>query len=63
MISDNEDSEYTIIPIKEAVNLLKSENDLTEVYIIKDTDHWFTGKEKELVEKIIDFLEKRILDK
>ncbi len=61
VISNNEDGEYTIIPIKEAVELLKSENKLAEAYIINDTNHVFTGKEKELVAITTDFLKRRIL--
>lgn len=61
VISDKEDSEYTILPIKKAVELLKSENKLAEANIINNTDHVFTGKESELVEMIIDFIKRRIL--
>jgi dienelactone hydrolase len=63
VISDDEDGEYTIIPIKEASDLLESENELAEVKIIKDTNHVFTGKEKKLVEIVVDFLRRRILNK
>ena len=63
VISDDEAGEYTVIPIKEAVKLLKSENKLAEVYIIKDTDHGFTGKEKELAEIAAGFLKRRILER
>lgn len=61
VISDNEDGEYTIIPIKDAVELLKAENQLAEAYIINDTNHVFTGKEKELVDTVINFIKRRIL--
>lgn len=61
VISDNEESEYTIIPIKDAVELLKSENNLAEAYIIEGTNHMFDGKEKELIDKIVDFLKRRVL--
>lgn len=61
VISDNEEGEYTIIPIKDAVSLLKSENELAEAYIINDTDHVFTGKENELVNIVVDFIKRRIL--
>lgn len=61
IISDNEEGEYTIIPIKDAVQLLKLENPRTEAYVINDTDHVFTGKEKELVDMVIDFLKRRVL--
>lgn len=63
VISDKEDGEYTIIPIKDAVELLKSENKLAEAYIINNTNHLFTGKEKELADITADFLKRRILDK
>lgn len=61
VISDDEVGEYTIIPIKEATELLKSENKLAEANIINGTNHVFTGKEIELVEMIIDFIKRRIL--
>lgn len=61
VISDNENAEYTIIPINDAVKLLKSENKLAEVYIIEGTDHVFTEKETELVHIVTDFLKRRIL--
>ncbi len=61
VISDDEVGEYTIIPIKEAVELLISENELAEANIINGTNHVFAGKEKELVEMIIDFIKRRIL--
>lgn len=61
VISDNQDKEYTIIPITDAVNLLESENKHTEAHIIKDTDHTFTGKESELVDLIVTFLHKKFL--
>lgn len=61
VISDNEKSEYTIIPIKDAAKLLESENNLAEVHIIEGTDHIFGGKEEELVKIIVEFLKRRIL--
>lgn len=63
VISDNDDSEYTIIPINEASKLLESENKLAEVKIIEGTNHAFTGKEVDLVEVVIDFLNRRVLNK
>jgi alpha/beta superfamily hydrolase len=62
VISDDEDGEYTVIPIKDAVELLRSENELAEACIIKDTNHVFAGKEKELVDIVMDFLERRLLN-
>lgn len=53
--------EYTIIPIQEAIELLKKENPLVEAYQIKDCDHCFIGKEKELTKIITDFTQRRIL--
>jgi len=61
VIGDKEDGEYTIIPIKNAIELLKSENKLAEVFQIKNSNHGFEGKEKELVEIIEDFIKRRIL--
>lgn len=51
-----DEKEYTLIPIKEAIELLKKENDLTEVHQIKDCSHDFEGKEEELTNLISAFL-------
>ena len=40
--------EYTIIPIQQALSLLKKENPLTETHQIKNCNHDFEGKEQEL---------------
>ncbi len=40
--------EHTVIPIKEAIELLKKENGLTQAFQIKNSDHDFQGKETEL---------------
>ncbi len=50
--------EYTVIPIKDALALLKKENALVESHQIKHCDHDFTGKEKELAEIVGRFLER-----
>lgn len=50
--------EYTVIPIKEAIDLLKKENSLAEVHQIKNCNHDFDGKEKELAEIVGRFLDK-----
>ena len=55
------DEEYTIIPINDAIALLKSENPLTEVFQIKNSGHSFEGKEEELAAVIADFLKRRVL--
>ena len=58
VIGDNEEGEYTIIPIKEAMALMKKENPLTVAHQIKNCDHGFHGKEKELADLIDTFLKK-----
>ncbi|MFZ4632044.1 MAG: DUF1749 domain-containing protein [Patescibacteria group bacterium] len=54
VIGDQE--EYTVIPIKEAIDLLKKENKLATIYQIKNSDHNFSGKEKELALIIKKFI-------
>lgn len=61
VIGDHEDGEYTIVPILEAIKLLKSENPLAEVCQLKNCDHGFSGKESELADLIADFLKRRVL--
>ncbi len=60
VIGDQDQKEYTIMPIRDAINLLKTENKLAEAFQINDCDHGFTGKEKELSETITDFLVNRL---
>ncbi len=48
--------EYTVIPIKQALNLLKKENTLTETHQLKNCNHDFEGKEKELTKIVKEFL-------
>lgn len=50
--------EYTAIPVEEAIKLLKKENRLTECRQIKDCNHDFEGKEKELAGLITNFISK-----
>jgi len=52
--------EYTMIPIKKAIELLNKENSLTESHQIKDCDHCFEGKEAQLSEIILEFLKAKI---
>ncbi len=52
--------EYTIMPVEDAIELVKAENNLAEAYQIKNCDHEFSGKEKELSEIIRDFLVRRL---
>lgn len=56
VIGDNEEGEYTIIPIDMAIALMKKENSLTEAYKIKNCDHGFNGKENVLARLIGEFL-------
>ena len=58
IIGDQE--EYTVIPIKEAMILLKTENKLAEIYQIKDCDHSYTNKGKTLANIINKFLKNKI---
>jgi pimeloyl-ACP methyl ester carboxylesterase len=60
VIGDMEDKEYTIIPIQQAINLLKSENELAEIHQIKNCNHDFEGKEEELSEVIANFLKRKV---
>ncbi len=48
--------EYTIIPTEQAAALLKSENPLSEAYILKDTDHCFVGKQSEVAKMVYNFI-------
>lgn len=50
--------EYTVVPIREAVNLLRKENLKAKVVQLNDCDHDFIGKEIELVDLVIKFLSK-----
>jgi alpha-beta hydrolase superfamily lysophospholipase len=51
-------SEHTVIPVKEAAELLKKSNKKTTVAIIPETNHDFEGKEKEVTKVVGDFLVK-----
>jgi len=50
--------EYTSIPIKRAMELMEKENPLTESHQIKNCNHDFEGKEKELARTVMGFLKK-----
>ena len=56
VIGDQDDSEYTVIPIKDAVELLKTENSQAEVYQVEKSDHVFSGREAEVIALITDFM-------
>ncbi|MCX5908363.1 MAG: DUF1749 domain-containing protein [Deltaproteobacteria bacterium] len=49
---------YTYIPVQDAINLLKRENHRTQATIIHDADHDFSGKGKELVDIVKQFVER-----
>jgi len=49
-------NEYTVIPIKDAITLMKSENHLATISQISNCSHGFEGKEKELGNIVQQFL-------
>lgn len=56
VISDNEDDEYTVLPIVEALELMKKENPRTTTTQIPGADHVFSGEEQTLAEYVNDFI-------
>lgn len=48
--------EYTVIPIENALDLMKKENKLTQIVQIKNCSHDFEGHERELAKKVSTFL-------
>jgi pimeloyl-ACP methyl ester carboxylesterase len=61
VIGDQEDREYTVIPIRQAIELMQSENPRAEIYQIENCGHGFVGKEATLIALVREFLERRIL--
>jgi pimeloyl-ACP methyl ester carboxylesterase len=61
LIGDKE--EYTVIPVLDAVNLLKKENKNAEIIQIKDCDHDFSTKRKELLQMVTSFLKRKVIKK
>jgi pimeloyl-ACP methyl ester carboxylesterase len=61
VIGDQEEREYTVIPIRQAIELMHSENPRAEVYQLEHCGHGFVGKEAKLVALVRDFLIHRIL--
>lgn len=53
-ISDGE--EYTVIPVPEAIELLKRENSNSEVHLLEGTKHCFEGQEGVIASMISDFI-------
>jgi hypothetical protein len=58
-IGDHE--EYTIIPIKEAISLLESENSLVEAHQIIGSGHCYEGYQEQLIQIVKEFLQKNKL--
>ncbi|MEI6499330.1 MAG: DUF1749 domain-containing protein [bacterium] len=58
VISDNENEEYTQIPIKDALALMKNENPMAESAQIPDTNHCFESKENELAMIVSNFIKR-----
>jgi alpha-beta hydrolase superfamily lysophospholipase len=56
VIGDKE--EYTVIPIKDAITLLKKENKNAEIFQIKNCDHDFSKKRKELLQIVTLFIKR-----
>ncbi len=61
VIGDQE--EYTILPVKDALELMKKENSRTESHQLKDCNHDFDGREKELADIIATFAENIFAEK
>jgi alpha/beta superfamily hydrolase len=61
MIGDLDESEYTVTPIKDAIALLKTENNRAEVHQVEESDHVFSGKEAEVIALIANFMQRNIL--
>jgi pimeloyl-ACP methyl ester carboxylesterase len=56
VIGDQE--EYTVIPIKDALDLMVKENPKTKAHQIENCDHDFQEKEEELSKIVLDFISK-----
>ena len=52
--------EYTIVPIKLAMDLIKKENKLAKVFQIKGSGHTYNGKQEELIKIVVDFLRDKV---
>lgn len=52
-----DEKEYTAIPIKNALELMREENKNTEIHQIKNCDHDFQEKEEELASIVLKFIE------
>lgn len=59
-IGDNDDHEFTIIPIKKALELMRKENPKTEAHQLANCNHDFEGKEEELAILIREFIARNL---
>jgi len=53
--------EYTVIPIKEALDMMKRENKLTTPIQINNCNHDFEGHEEDLAKIVLDHIKKSLL--
>lgn len=53
--------EWLLLPIDDLVKLMRDENKLAQIETISETDHSFAGKQKELVDIVIEFLKNKIV--
>lgn len=60
LVSIGDQKEYTVIPIKEALTVLKKENPRTRCIQLKNCNHDFEGKEEELSKVITDFIKESL---
>ncbi len=56
-------TEYTLLPVPEALELMKKDNPLTEDHQLKNCDHDFNGKEEELADIVAKFVENTFEEK
>ena len=54
---------FTCIPVQEAIHVLEKENPRTRTHLVAGADHDFSGKAKELVEVLRDFLKGYLTEK
>jgi len=58
LVAIGDQEEYTALSIRDALQLMMSENNKTEAHQIEHCDHDFQGKEKELSGIVLKFIEK-----
>ena len=57
-----ETDEWLLLPINELISLMKNENPKAQIETISQTDHSFVGKQKELVDIVEQFINKKIIN-